>query len=74
MGSDSDFPVVRKAAEALKEFGILFEMRVLSAHRSPKEVAEFAQNAAQTVSELSSQQRAWRLTSREQSQATLPCR
>ena len=45
MGSDSDFPVVRKAAEALKEFGILFEMRVLSAHRSPKEVAEFAQNA-----------------------------
>ena len=63
MGSDSDFPVVRKAAEALKEFGILFEMRVLSAHRSPKEVAE-----------LSSQQRAWRLTSREQSQATLPCR
>ena len=63
MGSDSDFPVVRKAAEALKEFGIPFEMRVLSAHRSPKEVAEFAQNA-----------RAWRLTSREQSQATLPCR
>lgn len=45
MGSDSDFPVVRKAAEALKEFGILFEMRVLSAHRSPKEVAEFAQSA-----------------------------
>ena len=45
MGSDSDFPVVRKAAEALKEFGIPFEMRVLSAHRSPKEVAEFAQNA-----------------------------
>ena len=35
MGSDSDFPVVRKAAEALKEFGIPFEMRVLSAHRSP---------------------------------------
>ena len=45
MGSDSDFPVVRKAAEALKEFGIPFEMRVLSAHRSPKEVAEFAQSA-----------------------------
>ena len=45
MGSDSDFPVVRKAAEALKEFGIPFEMRVLSAHRSPREVADFARNA-----------------------------
>ena len=45
MGSDSDFPVVRKAAEALKEFGIPFEMRVLYAHRSPREVADFARNA-----------------------------
>lgn len=45
MGSDSDLPVVRKAAEALKEFGIPFEMRVLSAHRSPAEVAEFAKSA-----------------------------
>lgn len=45
MGSDSDLPVVRKAAEVLKEFGVEFEMRVLSAHRSPKEVAQFAQSA-----------------------------
>ncbi len=45
MGSASDFPVVKKAAEVLKEFGIPFELRVLSAHRSPKEVAEFAQGA-----------------------------
>ena len=42
MGSDSDFPVVRKAAEVLKEFGVPFELHVLSAHRSPKEVAAFA--------------------------------
>lgn len=42
MGSDSDFPVVKKAGEVLKEFGVEFEMRVLSAHRSPKQVAEFA--------------------------------
>ena len=74
MGSDSDFPVVRKAAEALKEFGIPFEMRVLSAHRSPRRLRSSLRTHAQTVSELSSQQRAWRLTSREQSQATLPCR
>ena len=45
MGSDSDLPVVKKAAEVLKEFGVEFEMRVLSAHRSPKEVAQFAQSA-----------------------------
>ncbi|MGN1120163.1 MAG: 5-(carboxyamino)imidazole ribonucleotide mutase [Oscillospiraceae bacterium] len=45
MGSDSDFPVVRKAGEVLKEFGVPFEMRVLSAHRSPVEVAEFAKTA-----------------------------
>lgn len=45
MGSDSDFPVVRKAGEVLKDFGVPFEMRVLSAHRSPVEVAEFARTA-----------------------------
>ena len=45
MGSDSDFPVVKKAGEVLKEFGVPFEMRVLSAHRSPREVAEFASTA-----------------------------
>lgn len=45
MGSDSDLPVVRKAAEVLKDFGVPFEMRVLSAHRSPAQVADFAANA-----------------------------
>lgn len=45
MGSDSDFPVVKKAGEVLKEFGVPFEMRVLSAHRSPREVAQFASSA-----------------------------
>lgn len=45
MGSDSDLPVVRKAAEVLNEFGVPFELRVLSAHRSPAEVAELARNA-----------------------------
>ncbi|MCR4780037.1 MAG: 5-(carboxyamino)imidazole ribonucleotide mutase [Ruminiclostridium sp.] len=45
MGSDSDLPIVRKAAEVLKTFGVPFEMHVMSAHRSPAEVAEFAKNA-----------------------------
>ncbi len=45
MGSDSDLPVVRKAAEACAEFGVPFEMHVMSAHRSPVEAAQFAKNA-----------------------------
>lgn len=45
MGSDSDLPVMKKAAEALKQFNISFEMGVVSAHRTPKEVASFSENA-----------------------------
>lgn len=45
MGSDSDLPVVKKAAEACMEFGVPFEMHVMSAHRSPVEAAEFAKHA-----------------------------
>ena len=45
MGSDSDLPVVRKAAEKLSELGIPYEMRVMSAHRTPREVTEFAVSA-----------------------------
>ncbi len=45
MGSDSDFPVVKKAGEVLRDFGVEFEMRVMSAHRSPQRVAEYAQSA-----------------------------
>ena len=45
MGSDSDLPVVRKATDILSEFGVPFEVRVLSAHRTPLEAAEFARSA-----------------------------
>lgn len=45
MGSDSDLPVVSKASDALKEYGIPYTMRVMSAHRCPAKVAEFAQAA-----------------------------
>ena len=45
MGSDSDLPIMKEAADALKEFGISYEIRVLSAHRSPQLVTEFALNA-----------------------------
>jgi 5-(carboxyamino)imidazole ribonucleotide mutase len=42
MGSDSDEAVMRQAAEALDEFGIPWEMRVLSAHRTPDDTLEYA--------------------------------
>lgn len=46
MGSDSDWPVMSGAADALREFGIAHEVRVLSAHRMPVEMMEFGQAAA----------------------------
>jgi phosphoribosylaminoimidazole carboxylase PurE protein len=45
MGSKSDLDIVRGAFDVLKEFGIPFTGRVLSAHRTPEEAAEFAANA-----------------------------
>lgn len=45
MGSDSDLPVVKGAAEELSKFGIPFEVHVLSAHRTPETCASFAKNA-----------------------------
>ncbi|HEU0265874.1 MAG TPA: 5-(carboxyamino)imidazole ribonucleotide mutase [Geobacterales bacterium] len=46
MGSDSDLPVMEECASVLREFGIPFEMRISSAHRSPKRTAELAAGAA----------------------------
>ena len=45
MGSDSDLPVMQAAADALKSFGIPYEMTVASAHRSPARAAEYAATA-----------------------------
>ena len=45
MGSDSDLPVVSKAADTLKSFGVPFEVHVFSAHRTPEEAKEFSCNA-----------------------------
>jgi 5-(carboxyamino)imidazole ribonucleotide mutase len=46
MGSDSDWPVMRAAAEALAEFGVPFEVNVVSAHRTPFRMLEYARDAA----------------------------
>ena len=45
MGSQTDLPKMEKAAEILKQFGVPHEMKVLSAHRLPDKVAEFAKTA-----------------------------
>lgn len=45
MGSDSDWPVVKGACSVLKDLGVPYEARILSAHRTPAAAAEFAKNA-----------------------------
>jgi 5-(carboxyamino)imidazole ribonucleotide mutase len=45
MGSDSDLPVMEKAGGVLERFGIDFEIEVMSAHRKPARVAEYASSA-----------------------------
>ena len=46
MGSDSDYEVMGAAAEALAEFGVAHEVRVVSAHRTPRGMAEYAEQAS----------------------------
>ncbi len=45
MGSDSDLPVMQQAAEMLRHFDIPYEMSIVSAHRTPERMVEFAKNA-----------------------------
>jgi 5-(carboxyamino)imidazole ribonucleotide mutase len=45
MGSDSDLPTMQPAVQVLEQFGVAVEVRVLSAHRTPLEMVEFAQMA-----------------------------
>ena len=45
MGSDSDWPLVQKAAETLHSFGVEFEVRVISAHRTPDVACNYAAQA-----------------------------
>src|SRR5574340_379685 len=46
MGSDSDWPVLRAAAETLQQFGVAYEAKVLSAHRTPDQALDYAASAA----------------------------
>ncbi|MBV7412824.1 5-(carboxyamino)imidazole ribonucleotide mutase [Dermabacteraceae bacterium TAE3-ERU27] len=47
MGSDSDFPVMRQAGEALDEFGIAWDADVVSAHRMPQEMVDWGKSVAE---------------------------
>ena len=46
MGSDSDWPTMRPAADALREFGVPCEVHVVSAHRTPRRMFDYAESAA----------------------------
>ena len=46
MGSDSDWPTMKAAADVLAGFGVASEARVISAHRTPKDLEQYASNAA----------------------------
>ena len=45
MGSKSDYPVIEKAEKIFDEFGVEYETRIMSAHRTPKAAEDFAENA-----------------------------
>lgn len=45
MGSDSDLPIMRQAAEILEHFSVSFELSIVSAHRTPERMMDFAKNA-----------------------------
>ena len=47
MGSDSDWPTMQPAAVALEEFGVAHEVRVVSAHRTPRDMLDYGTSAAQ---------------------------
>ena len=45
MGSDSDLPIMQAAADALKEFEVAYEVRIISAHRTPDEMIDYGRSA-----------------------------
>ncbi|MDD6893821.1 MAG: 5-(carboxyamino)imidazole ribonucleotide mutase, partial [Lactobacillus sp.] len=47
MGSKSDWPTVKQACDILDQFGVKYDKQVISAHRMPNEMFDFAQHAAE---------------------------
>ncbi len=48
MGSDSDWPVMQAAADILKKFGVDYQAKVVSAHRTPQDMIDFAKSAVES--------------------------
>lgn len=74
MGSDSDMPVMAKAADVLEELGISYEMTIISAHREPDVFLNTREALRKRDSRLSSQGRAWRPICRACARQFFPCR
>jgi len=52
MGSDSDLPTMKDTAKTLEEFGIQYEIKILSAHRTPEQLKEYIKQAEETGTEV----------------------
>lgn len=74
MGSDSDMPVMSKAADMLEKFGIEYEMKIISAHREPDVFFEYAKPQRRKASRLSLQAQVWQLICRVCAQLFSQCR
>lgn len=74
MGSDSDMPVMAKAADILEKLGIDYEMTIISAHREPDVFFEYAKSAEAKALRSLSQARAWRRIFRECARPIFPSR
>ena len=74
MGSDSDMPVMAKAAEILDKFGIDYEMTIISAHREPDVFFDWAKSAEEKGFKVISRARAKRPICRACARRSSPCR
>ena len=74
MGSDSDMPVMSKAADILEKLGIDYEMRIISAHREPDVFFDYAKTAEEKDLRLSLQVPVWQHIYQECAQRFSRCR
>ena len=74
MGSDSDMPIMSKAADILEKLGIDYEMKIISAHREPDVFFEYAKTAEEKGFKVSSQAQEWQLIFRECARRSFQCR
>ena len=74
MGSDSDMPVMSKAADILEKFGIEYEMKIHFAHREPDVFFEYAKSAEERDIKVIIAERGWQPICPGMCAAIFPCR